>query len=318
MDRLDAMTAFVKVAEAGSFSAAARALEISLASVSRQVAALEQHLGSRLVQRTTRRLALTDGGREFYERARRILGEIGEAEQALSSAATVPSGRLHVSAPGLIGRLHLAPLLPGFLARYAAVSVDLTLVDRPVDLIEEGIDVALRIGALEDQSMLVRKLGSVHLVVCAAPAYLARRGAPRRPEDLADHDCLVFAAVPEGADWHFQLGARQLALRVPARLKANTLDPLVDAALAGAGLMRVPCWQVAEHIGQGRLVRVLGDYERPAAPIHALFPPGRPLPAKVRAFADYLVAGWAPPPFDCSAVIPEGRAAVVASMPAAS
>jgi DNA-binding transcriptional LysR family regulator len=309
MDRLDAMTAFVKAAEAGSLSAAARALGLSLPSVSRQIKALEQHLGGRLLLRSTRRLALTESGRAYFERAKRILGEVDDAERALSSDPATPSGRLHVSAPALIGRLHVAPLLPQFLAQHAKVSVDLTFIDRPVDLIEEGIDLALRIGPLAPSRLVARKLGHVHLVVCAAPDYLMRRGTPQRPEDLAAHDCLVFAAVPEGADWHFQRGARKLTLRVPARLKANTLDPLVEAALGGAGLVRAPCWQVAEAIAAGRLIRVLGEHERPAAPIHALFPPGHPLPTKVRAFVDFLVARWTPAPFDCPAVAPKTHAA---------
>jgi DNA-binding transcriptional LysR family regulator len=311
MDRLDAMTAFVKAAEAGSLSAAARALGLSLPSVSRQIKALEQHLGNRLLQRSTRRLALTESGRGYFERAKRILGEVDEAERAFSSEGATPSGRLHVSAPALIGRLHVASLLPQFLAQHLQVSVDLTFTERPVDLIEESIDLALRIGPLAQSRLVARKLGHVHLVVCGAPDYLARCGTPRRPEDLAAHDCLVFAAVPEGADWHFQRCARKLTLRVPARLKANALDPLVETALGGTGLVRAPCWQVADSIAARRLIRVLAECERPAAPIHALFPPGRPLPAKVRAFVDFLVARWTPAPFDCPAVASErhtGRA----------
>jgi DNA-binding transcriptional LysR family regulator len=311
MDRLDAMAAFVKVAEAGSLSGAARGLGCSLASVSRQLAALEARLGGRLLHRTTRRLALTEAGREFYERAKRILGEVEEAERALSDSAATPSGRLRLSAPSLIGRLHVAPLLPEFLAQHARVSVDLTLLDRPVDPVEEGVDLALRIGPLDEGGALARRLGSVHLVICAAPSYLARRGMPLLPQELADHDCLVFAA-PDGAEWHFAEGGRKLGLRVPARLSANALDPLVAAALGGAGVVRAPCWQLAEHIRAGQLVRLLAPYERPAAPIHALFPSGRPLPAKVRAFVDFLAARWAPPPFDCPAGAAE-RSLVAAS-----
>jgi len=305
MDRLDAMNTFVKVAESGSLSAASRRLGRSLASVSRQLAALEARLGGRLLHRTTRRLGLTEAGRDFYDRAKRILGEVEEAERALGEAAAAPSGRLRLSAPSLLGRLHVAPLLPEFLAQHARVSVDLTLLDRVVDPIEEGLDLALRIGPLAESGALARKLGSVHLVVCAAPRYLERRGAPSVPEELVEHDCLVFGASADGAEWHFQRGERKLGLRVPARLQANALEPLVAAALGGAGLVRAPCWQVGEHIAAGRLRRVLAEYERPAAPIHALFPPGRPLPTKVRAFVDFLAAHWAPPPFDCPVI--EGR-----------
>jgi DNA-binding transcriptional LysR family regulator len=299
MDRLDAMAVFVSVAELGSLSAAARTRAISLASVSRQLAALEDHLGTRLLVRSTRRLALTGEGRVFYERAKRILSDVAETERSLSQAAATPSGHLHVSAPALLGRLHIAPLLPEFLAQYPRVSLALTLTDRQPKLIEDEIDLALRIGPLESSDLIARRLGSIHLVVCAAASYLASRGTPLQPEDLAAHDCLVFNAVPEGCDWHFQRGKRKLTIRVPARLAANSLDPLITAALGGAGLVRAPCWQVGEHIVAGRLTRVLDSYERPPAPIHALFPPGRRRAARVRAFADFLMARWATPPFDC-------------------
>ena len=310
MDRLDAMAVFVRIAETGSLSAAARARGISLSSVSRHVAALEAGLGVRLINRTTRRLALTDSGRLLYHRAKLILGDVGELEQALSDSAVIPSGRLHISAPSLLGRMHVAPLLPDFLAQYPEVAVDLTLADHAPEMIESGVDVALRIGPLGDSTVLVRRLGNIHLVVCAAPAYLARRGEPHTPQELVDHDCLVFAAVPEGGEWHFEQGGAKLALQVPARLCANTLEPLVAAAVGGAGLVRAPCWQVAEHIVEGRLVRVLARYERPPAPIHALFPPGRLVAAKVRAFVDFLVARWLPPPFECESM----RGAVAAPL----
>jgi DNA-binding transcriptional LysR family regulator len=310
MDRLDAMAVFVRVAETGSLSAAARAVGVSLASVSRNVATLEAALGVRLINRTTRRLALTDSGRLFYQRAIRILDEVGELEQALSDRAAIPSGRLHIAAPSLLGRMHVSPLLPDFLARYPEVAVDLTLADHALDMIESGVDLALRIGSLANSTVLARRLGNIHLVVCAAPGYLERRGEPRVPDELVDHDCLVFAPVPEGAEWHFQCGGATLALQVPARLRANTLEPLVAAAVGGSGLVRAPCWQVAEHIAERRLVRVLAAYERPPAPIHALFPPGRLVPAKVRAFVDFLVARWSPPPFECESM----RGAVAAPL----
>jgi DNA-binding transcriptional LysR family regulator len=294
MDRLDAIASFIKVVETGSLSAAARALGLSLATVSRQIAALETGLGTRLLLRTTRRLSVTDGGRLYYERAKRALGELRETEIALGAQAAVPSGRLHVSAPTLIGRLHLAPLLPEFLALYPEVALDLTLIDRPVNLLEEGIDVALRIGQLEDSSLVARRLGAIRLVVCAAPDYLVRRGTPKRPEDLRAHDCLVFAALPGIAEWRFQSPeGKTTAVTVPARLRANALDVVVTAALAGAGVAQAPLWQIAEHVAAGRLRIVLAEHERPATPIHALFTHSHLMSAKVRAFADFLVARWA-------------------------
>src|SRR5260221_7575624 len=201
MDRFAAMLVFVKVAETESLSAAARALGLSLSSVSRQLASLEDRLGARLVNRTTRQLVLTDEGRIYCERAKRILGAVEEAEIELSAQARAPSGRLHVSAPTLLGRLQLAPLLPAFLARYPQVAVDLTLIDRDVHLVEEGVDLAIRIGKLDESRLIARKLGHVHLVVCAAPEYLEKRGEPGTPEDLSRHDCLVFAEVPGAAEW---------------------------------------------------------------------------------------------------------------------
>lgn len=294
MDRVQAMTVFVKVVESGSLSGAARALGLSLPSVSRYVAGLEERFGARLLARTTRQLALTESGRLYYERAKRILGEIDDAELVLTAQAAVPSGRLHVSAPTLIGRLRLAALLPNFLARYPQIAVDLTLLDRPVSPVEEGIDVAIRVGRLEDSSMIARKLGTVRMVVCAAPAYLERRGEPQRPEELRDHDCLVFAAGAGADEWRFQgLPGRKAAVRVVARLRANMLDAVVAAALGGAGLVRAPSWQVAEHVASGQLKIVLAPFERPSSPIHAIFSHARPLPPKVRAFTDFLVERWA-------------------------
>lgn len=293
MDRFEAMAVFVKVAEAGSLSAAARELGLSLTSVSRQLAALEERLGIRLVLRTTRRLALTEAGRLYHEQARRILGEVEEAEQALTAHQSEPAGRLHVSAPTLIGRLKLAPLLPEVLARHPALAIELTLTDRAVDLVEDGIDLAIRIGRLPDSSLVVRRLGGIRMRVCAAPEYLARRGEPAVPEDLAGHDCVIFAATPGPVSWPFQTAAGRVTVPVAARLRANDLDAAVAAALAGAGLVRAPSWQVADLVAAGRLTPVLAGYERPSAPVQALFLPSRLLSPKIRLFTDFLAERWA-------------------------
>lgn len=292
MDRFEAMAVFIKVAEAGSLSAAARALGLSLTSVSRQLAALEERLGTRLVLRTTRRLALTEAGRLYHEQARRILGEVEEAEQALTAHQAEPTGRLHVAAPTLIGRLKLAPLLPDFLARHPGLAIDLTLTDRPVDLVEDGVDLVLRIGRQPDSSLIVRRLGGIRMRVCAAPAYLARRGEPASPEDLAGHDCVVFAMAPGPVSWPFQTAVGRVTVPVAARLRANDLDAAVAAALAGAGLVRAPSWQVADLVAAGRLTAVLTGYERPSAPVQALFLPSRLLSPKIRLFADFLAGRW--------------------------
>jgi DNA-binding transcriptional LysR family regulator len=206
---------------------------------------------------------------------------------------------LHVSAPSLFGRLRLAPMLPGFLAEQSQVSIDLMLVDRPVRLAEEGIDVALRVGPLEDSGLIARKLDDIQIVVCAAPDYLRRRGEPARPDDLVEHDCLAFGDVPGVAEWSFQDGTARRTLRIPTRLCANDFAALVSAALAGAGLVRVPSWQIAHYLADGRLRIVLGAYQRPSTPLSILTLRNRLLLPKVRAFVDFLQQHWMhprPPP----------------------
>jgi DNA-binding transcriptional LysR family regulator len=289
MDRLDAMATFVRVAEAGSLSAAARLIPTSLTSVSRQISALEERLGTQLLTRTTRRLALTDDGRLFYDRAKAILGEIDEIEQTLLSGRSEPSGRLHVCAPVLMGEVLLSPLLPRFLQRYPAVAVDLLLVDRPVNLIEENIHVAVRVGRLPDSQLIARKLSEVRMVVCASPKYLARRSMPQTPDDLRQHDCLAFSDVPGAAEWHFQSRSGRKSVQITGRLWINSLNALVAAAKADAGIVRVPSWQVADDLADGRLKRILATYERPPTPVHALFQPGKLASAKIHVFVDYLV-----------------------------
>src|ERR1700731_4089552 len=221
MDKFAAMRVFVRIADAGNLSAAGRQLGLSLTSVSRQLIALEEVLGTTLVERTTRHLSLTEAGRLYYERARQIMEEVAEAERGLTTQTGVASGRLLGNCPSLLGRLRLAPMLPGFLAAQPQVSIDLMLVDRPVRLAEEGIDVAFRIGPLEDSGLIVRKLDDIQLVVCAAPDYPPRRGEPATPDDLIEQDCLAFGDVPSVAEWSFQDGAVRRGLRIPTRLCAN-------------------------------------------------------------------------------------------------
>jgi len=254
--------------------------------------ALEEVLGTTLVERTTRHLSLTESGQLYYERAKQILEEVAEMERGLTMQTRVASGRLHVSAPSLLGRLRLAPMLPGFLVEQTRVSVDLMLVDRPVRLAEEGIDVALSIGPLEDSGLIVRKLDDIQLVVCAAPDYLRRRGEPATPDDLVEQDCLAFGDVAGVAEWSFQDGAARRSLRIPTRLCANDFDTLVSAALAGAGLVRVPSWQVAHCLADGRLRIVLKAYQRPPTPLSILTLRNRQLLPKVRAFVDFLQQRW--------------------------
>src|SRR6202044_1927463 len=232
MDKFAAMRVFVKIADTGNLAAAGRQLGQSLSSVSRQLMALEECLGTTLVERTTRHLSLTESGLLYYERAKQILEEVAEAERGLTAQRGVASGRLHVSSPSLLGRLRLAPMLPGFLAEQTQVSIDLMLVDRPVRLAEEGIDVALRLGPQEDSGLIARKLDDIQLVVCPAPDYLRRRGEPATPADLIAHECLGFSDVAGVAEWSFHDGAARRAVRISTRLCANDLDALVRAALA--------------------------------------------------------------------------------------
>jgi DNA-binding transcriptional LysR family regulator len=287
------MSVLVKAVDTGSLSAAARALGLTLPAASRKLAALEEHLGARLLTRTSRRLAPTEEGLIFCEKARQILAEVEEAEAALSLSRTEVSGRLSISAPTLIGRLRVAPLLPEFLALHPVVSVDLTLVDRYVNLAEEGLDLAIRVGELPDSDLIARRLGEVSRVVCATPDYLARRGTPQTPDELAAHDCLVFADARDDAEWRFEQSGGTRRMPIPGRLRTNSLDAVVSAAVGGAGIARVPGWQVAGYIAEGRLVRILEGFERPAVPIHAVYGHRRLLAPRVRAFVDFLVDRWA-------------------------
>ena len=235
MDSLAAMTTFVRVVDAGSLSAAARSLPSSLTSVSRQISELEQHFGTRLLLRTTRRLALTEDGRILYERAKSILTEFKEIESTLSRRDHQPTGRLRVSAPTLIGRLLIAPLLDDFLHRFPSLSVDLLLVDRVVDLVEEDIHLSLRVGHLPDSRLVARKIADLQMVLCASPAYLARRGTPQSPADLEHHDCLVFSGTPGAAVWRFKLDQdAEYRIRLYGRIWVNSLDALVTMAKHGA------------------------------------------------------------------------------------
>ncbi len=293
MDHLAAMTTFVRVVQAGSLSAAARSIPASLTAVSRQIAALEAHYGTALLLRTTRQMTLTDAGRLLYDRAKAVIAELRDVERALSSRKSQPSGRLRVSAPSLMGRLLIAPLLPDFLRLHPAVSVDLLLLDRPVNLVEEDIHAALRIGRLPDSQLIARKLAELTMIVCAAPSYLQRRGTPSSPADLIKHDCLLFSDVAGAGEWRFRMpDGTSSTMRLEARLWINSLDALVAAAKQGAGLVRVPSWQIADDMAAGRLIRVLPDYEVPASAVHLVTPPARLGSPRTRAFIDFLATRW--------------------------
>ena len=293
MDQLAALATFVRVVDMGSLSKAARSLPSSLTSVSRQLSALERHFGTQFVRRTTRRLTLTDEGRMLYERAKAVLAELKQVEAALSAHHQEPTGRLRLSVPTLIGRALIAPILAEFLRLYPSVSIDLQLVDRAVDMLEEDIHVALRIGHLPNSQLIVRKLADIQMIVCAAPSYLKQRGTPATPAELSGHDCLAFSEMAGVGEWRFGKEARsELKIAIPARLWINSLDALVLAAEQGAGVVRVPSWLVKRELGAGRLVRILRDFEPPPAPLNVLFQSARLTSPKTRVFVDYLAERW--------------------------
>jgi DNA-binding transcriptional LysR family regulator len=291
VDRLEAWTIFVAVAERGSFADAARHLGRSPAAVTRAVAALEHHLSSRLLNRTTRSVALTDAGARYLDGCRRILSEFEELEAAATGERQRPRGLLNVTAPVMFGRLHVFPIVSGFLGKYPDVDVRLLLLDRVVSLVDEGLDVGIRLGHLPDSSLRAIRVGHVRRAVYASPDYLARHGTPQTPQDLGNHGCIACSAVTAIPDrWSFEREQRSFAVAVKPRLIVNTTDAAIDAAVAGQGLTCVLSYQVDDHVAAGRLQRVLVDYEPSSIPIHVLHPAGRYLSPKVRLFIDDATA----------------------------
>ncbi|WP_316169555.1 LysR family transcriptional regulator [Bradyrhizobium sp. SZCCHNRI1058] len=287
MDRIDAMQAFVTVAELNGFAPAARRLRLSPSAVTRLVAALESHLGVRLLQRTTRSVTLTDSGRRYLDRASRILADLAEAERAAESERLQPVGRLVVSAPVGFGRLHVGPVMAAYLSRYAEVAAELRLEDRQINLVEDGVDCAVRIGHLGDSSLVARQVGSMRRIVVGAPAYFKVHGEPRTPEALTKHQTIQFGPSDE---WRFVKDGRELRMAVSPRLVTNNADAAIQYAEAGGGVTRVMAYQAADMLRGGRLKRVLAKYEPPPLPIHIVFPSSRLLSAKVRAFIDLITA----------------------------
>src|ERR1700722_6500970 len=286
MDRLESMTILVAAVEAGSLSAAARRLRVPLATVSRKVAELEAHLGTRLLNRTSRRLTLTEAGDAYVAACRPILEEVDEAERAAAGEYSAPRGELIVTAPIVFGRLHVLPVVIDFLRAYAEIAIRLTLADHTVNLLEEHVDVAVRIGALPDSSLVATRLGAIHRVVCASPGYLAARGVPRTPADLATHDCVAFDGM-SGSVWHFAQGKSEASVAVRARLVVNTAEAAIDAAIAGLGITRVLSYPAAEALRAGTLALALTEFEPEPSPVHLVHAGGRMRPLKLRAFRDF-------------------------------
>lgn len=282
------MSVFVTVADLHGFAPAARRLKLSPSAVTRLVAALEERLGTRLLQRTTRSVALTDAGARYLERARRILAEVAEAEAAAQAERSAPSGRFFVAAPNVFGRLHVAPLMCAYLEKYPAVKAELTLADRLINLVEDGVDAAVRIGQLEDSSLVVRPVGATRRVVVASPKYLARHKRLRGPQDLATHAVIQCTALTPTAEWRFRDPAAREELRVAVspRYVTNSADAAIGHALLGGGLTMVLAYQVAEAVRADDLRVVLAEFEPAPLPIQIVFPTTRLLSAKVRAFVE--------------------------------
>ena len=298
MDRFSGMQIFVGIVEAGSITAAAERLSLAKSAVSRGLAELEAHLGVSLIQRTTRRLNLTDSGRAYYERCIGILADVAEADSAVSRSHGALKGRLKVALPLSFGLLHLAPLIQSFMTQHPDIRFELDFNDRQIDLMQEGFDLAVRIATLADSSLIARRLAPVRHVVAASPAYLARRGTPRAAAELAQHDCLAYSNVSDPGLWHFRGPDGQPGqVRVPVRLAASSGEFLLRAAVAGAGLVMLPTFYVHDAFRAQQLVPLLTDYRWPELAAYAVYPPTRHLSTRARAFVDFLAEHLAGEPY---------------------
>jgi DNA-binding transcriptional LysR family regulator len=290
MDRFQALGVFVEVADSGSFAAAARSLSMSPPAVTRAIAGLEDRLGTRLFVRTTRSVRLTESGTRFLTDARRLIADLAEAEAAAVGIHQAPRGDLRITAPALFGRLNIAPLIGDFLDEYPNVTCQALFLDRVVNMMDEGQDVAIRIGELPDSSLVATRIGAVRQTVFAAPDYLATHGTPLHPTDLTTHRIIHPLAVNSAPEWHFRDDSKPITIRFDAPLRMNTNDAVIDMALSGWGISRLLSYQIAAYVGDGRLVPLLEEFEPPALPVHILHVEGRMVSAKVRAFVDFAAA----------------------------
>jgi DNA-binding transcriptional LysR family regulator len=288
MNRLDSMSILIAVVDAGSLSAAARVLDMPLATVSRKLAELEAHLKTRLLHRSTRQLSLTEAGISYVAACRRILEEIGEAERAATGEYASPKGELLVTAPVVFGRLHVVPVVAEFLAQYPEIGVNLMLTDRVVHLMDEHADAAIRIGELPDSMLMATRVGTVRRVICASPAYLEAHGEPARPQDLAGHACITFEVLASMRAWVFGSVKAELSVPVQSRLTVNTAEAAIAAATLGVGLIRVLSYQVADAVREQALRVVLEEFESAPLPVSLVHTGQAPLPLKLRAFLDFV------------------------------
>jgi DNA-binding transcriptional LysR family regulator len=283
MDRLAAIKVFVAIADAGSLSAAGRRLGMPLTTVSRHLAALEAQIGVRLITRTTRDLVLTEPGRHYLDTCQRVIAELDAADLRLAGEHAEPQGELALTAPVVFGRLHVLPIVVEFLAMYPLVTARMLLVDRVVDLIEEGLDIAVRIGSLPDSSLVATRLGAIRSVVCASPSYLAKRGTPATPQELAGHDCIAFHTLQPAERWSFS-ARKQIRVAVNPRLTVNTAEAAIDAAKAGLGIARVLSYQAEASLNDGSLRLILEAYEPEAIPVSLVHREDRLPQTKVQSF----------------------------------
>lgn len=287
MDRIEAMTTLLAVVEAGSLSAASRQLRIPLATVSRRISELEGHLKTQLLNRSNRRVTLTDAAQTYILACRRILEEVDEAERVVSGEYRAPKGELAVTASMVLGRLHLVPVAAAFLKAYPEILLRLRLSDRVVRLQEEHIDLGIRIGALPDSGIVARRIGSIRTVVCASPEYLASRGTPETPKELTAHDCIPFTGFMQAEAWEFSIGGASTTVAIRSRLQIDAAEAVVEAALAGAGIIRLFSYHVASAVKDDRLTLLLEAFEPPPLPVNIVYMGGGLLPLKVRAFLDF-------------------------------
>jgi DNA-binding transcriptional LysR family regulator len=284
------MRIYVAVVDGGSLAAAADKLDISRAMVSKQIQKLEEHLGTRLLNRTTRRLSLTESGREFYERSIQIVSDVEEAEQVAAQMNRTPQGVLRVTIPLSYGQHRLATIIGDYTQAYPKVQLDISLSDRKMDLVEDGFDLAVRIGAMPQSDLIARKIGGVRSVVCASPAYVARHGAPQTPEELQRHACLGYTLTGSGTDWRFETLDGPLVVPISGPIRADNGDIIRLAALSGAGILFQPHFIVGDDLATGRLVQLLPGWQSAELGVYAVYPSRKHLSAKVRTFVDFLAA----------------------------
>lgn len=298
MDRAAEMTAFVRSVDSGGFSAAARELGLTPSALSKLVTRLEDRLGARLLQRTTRRLQLTPEGEAFYTRSRRILAEMDEAEAEVLQAGVLPKGLLRLHCGSAFGMHQLAPAIPLFLERHPGVTLDITINDQPVSGLEEGVDLAIRIGALDESSMVARRICNLERVICAAPAYLEKHGTPRTPDELQQHNCLWITSLPVLRRWPFDTDDGIRVVHIDGNVVANNAETVLQLTVAGVGITRLTDVIVGDAIRRGELVPILSDWHHvEPVPLYATYPSGRHLSPKIRAMVDFLVEQFGAAPW---------------------